>query len=471
MTMGVEAAPAERLPSALLPWWESAWCLGLIVFATALPLFYPPVPPLVDLLGHMGRYRVELDLGRSPWLQHYYDYHWAAIGNLGVDLLVIPLGKLIGLEPAVKLIVLMIPPLTAAGFFWVAREVHGRVPPTAFLALPFISGYPFMFGFVNFALSVALAFLAFGLWLRLGRLERTKLRGWLFAPISLLIFFCHTYGWGLLGLMCFSADAVRLHDRGRTWWRAGLEAAMHTSVMALPLLAMLLWRGEAHGGETVDWFNWKVKWRWIYSALRDRWKWLDIGSLVVPALVFLYAIFSRKLELSRNLAFSAIVLAAAFTFLPRIVFGSAYADMRLVPYLMAVGLLAIRFRGPPARTTAQVLAVDRAAVLRDANGRQHHQPQNGRGRSVRQAPGDRPYAARGAGDQPRRNDLPGILAAAAQRAPGGNGDRPPRRLLQRSVVARRASTCSTSNIVLPAIMPPIRRSWCARTAASTRCTA
>jgi hypothetical protein len=120
---------------------------------------------------------------------------------------------------------------------------------------------------------------------------------------------------------------------------------------------MLIWRGEAHGGQTVDWFNWKVKWRWITSALRDRWKWFDVGSLIVPALVFLYAVFSRKLELSRNLAFSAIVLAVSFAILPRIIFGSAYADMRLVPYLMAVGLLAIRFRGPPARTTAQVLAV------------------------------------------------------------------------------------------------------------------
>jgi len=355
--MGDKAAPADRLPSEPGPWWESPLCLGLVVFATALPLLYPPVPPLVDLLGHMGRYRVELDLAHSPWLQRYFDYHWAAIGNLGVDLLVIPLGKLIGLEPAVKLIVLMIPPLTAAGFFWVAREVHGRVPPTVFLALPFIYGYPFLFGFVNFTLSVALAFLAFGLWLRLGRLERTWLRSWLFIPISLIVFFCHTYGWGLLGLMCFSADAVRLHDRGRSWWRAGIEAALHTSVMALPLLAMLIWRGEAHGGQTIDWFNWKVKWRWIYSALRDRWKWFDIGSLVVPALIFVYALFSRKLELSRNLAFSAIVLAVSFVLLPRIIFGSAYADMRLVPYLMAVGLIAIRFRGPPARTTAQVLAV------------------------------------------------------------------------------------------------------------------
>src|SRR5207245_9302090 len=52
-----------------------------------------------------------------------------------------------------------------------------------------------------------------------------------------------------------------------------------------------------------------------------------------------------------------IVLAISFVLLPRIIFGSAYADMRLVPYLMAVVLLAIRFRGAPDRRTAQVLAV------------------------------------------------------------------------------------------------------------------
>lgn len=353
--MGVEAIPVE-VAEKVRPWWESRACLALVVFATMLPLIYPPIPPLVDLFGHMGRYRVELDLHHSPWLKQYYDYHWAAIGNLGVDLLIIPLGKLLGLEAAVKLIVLAIPPLTAIGMLWVARELHRHIPPTAFFALPFIYGYPFLFGFVNYALSVALAFLAFGLWLRLGRLDRTTLRSWLFVPISVAIFFCHTYGWGLLGLMCFSADAVRLHDRGRTWWRAGLEAALHTSVMALPLLIMLGWRSETHGGETSDWFNWNVKWRWIYSALRDRWKWVDIGSLIAPGLVFVYALVSRKLTLSRNLAFSAIVLAVSFVFLPRIIFGSAYADMRLVPYLMAVGLLAIRFRGALNRRTAQVLA-------------------------------------------------------------------------------------------------------------------
>jgi hypothetical protein len=356
--MAMRADPSTVMKAR--PWWESRAFLALVVVATMLPLIYPPIPPLVDLFGHMGRYRVELDLNRSPWLQQYFNYHWAAIGNLGVDLLVLLLGPVMGLEPAVKLIVLLIPPLTAIGFLWVAREVHGRVPPTAFFALPFIYGYPFLFGFVNFALSVAFAFLAFGLWLRLGRLDRTVVREWVFVPISLGVFFTHTYGWGLLGLMCFSAEAVRLHDRGRTWWHAGLEAALRTSVMALPILVMLIWRSETHGGQTFGWFEWKMKWRWIYSALRDRWKWFDIASLVVPVFVFLYAILNRifghTLSLSRNLVFSAMVLAVAFIVLPRIVFGSAYADMRLVPYLMAVGLLAIRFRGSQTGVTAQVLA-------------------------------------------------------------------------------------------------------------------
>ena len=353
--MGVHGA--KETTNEARPWWESRLCLTLVVFATMLPLIYPPIPPLVDLFGHMGRYRVMLDIGHSPWLQQYYGYHSAPIGNLGVDMLVWLLGRVIGLEPAVKLIILAIPPLTAIGFLWVAREVHGRVPPTAFFALPFIYGYPFLFGFVNFALSIALAFLAFGLWLRLGRLGRTALRGALFGPISVVLFFAHTYGWGLLGLLCFSADAVRLHDRGRSWWRAGAEAALHTSVMALPLLILFVWRGEVHSSGTGDWFNWRVKWEWIYTALRDRWGQFDRASLAFVVVIFVAALFSRALTLSRNLAFSAIVLAICFALLPRIIFDSAYADMRLVPYLMAVGLLAIRFRGPPDRRTAQLLAV------------------------------------------------------------------------------------------------------------------
>ena len=322
-----------------------------------VPLIYPPVPPLVDLLGHMGRYRVQLDLGSSPWLQQYYDYHWAAIGNLGVDLLIEPLAPIFGLELAVKLIVLAIPPMTVAGFLWVAREVHNRIPPTALFALPFAYGHPFLFGFTNFALSMALAFLAFGLWLRLGRLGRTRLRAMLFVPISLVIFFAHTFGWGTLGLLAFSADAVRQHDRGETWLKAAFKAALNASVMALPLVVMLAWRIDVRGGLTGDWFNLEAKFDYLVMALRDRWRVFDVVSLLLVTGVLVEALRNPRLGFSRNLAFSALVLISVFVLLPRIIFGSAYADMRLVPYMIAVAVLAIRFRHATHRPTAQLLAI------------------------------------------------------------------------------------------------------------------
>ena len=339
------------------PWWETRWFVALVVLLAAAPLVYPRVPPLVDLFGHMGRYRVELDLATSPWLKHYYGFHWAAIGNLGVDLLMVPLGKLLGLEPAVKLIVMVIPPLTVAGFLWVAREVHGRIPPTALFALPFVYSHPFMYGFVNYVLSIALAFLAFGLWLRLGRLEKLKLRAVLFVPISVAVFFCHTYGWGVLGLLCFSAEAVRQHDRGTNWFKAGVYAAAQAAVMILPVFIMLAWRSETHGGMIRGWFQWGHKWEYIEQSLRDRWRTFDRASLAVTGGVLLFALVHPRLTFSRNLLFSAFVLLIGYILIPRTIFGSTYADMRLAPYVIAVALLSIRFKNDGQPRFAAALAV------------------------------------------------------------------------------------------------------------------
>jgi hypothetical protein len=325
-------------------YWNARLFLVAMVIASTLPLLWPQVPPFTDLPGHMGRYKVQLDIDESASLAHFYQFDWSLIGNLGVDLLVIPLAAIFGLELAVKLIVISIPALTVAGFLWVAREVHGRVPPTAYFALPFAYGHPFIFGFVNFALSMAFAFLAFALWLRLARYERFRLRALLFVPISVLIWITHTFGWGMLGLMAFSAEAVRQHDNGRNYFSAAFYSGVHCLSLTAPLLLMLAWRSGGVGGVTADWFNWRLKFRWVLMALRDRWEIFDLAGLAIALLAMGEAIRNRKLEYSRNLAFSAIVLAIMFVILPRIVFGSAYADMRLVPYVFAVALIAIRAR-------------------------------------------------------------------------------------------------------------------------------
>jgi hypothetical protein len=324
-------------------WWNKRWLLAALVALAVVPLLWPTIPPLVDLPGHMGRYRVQLDYGDHAWLRDWYSFQWALIGNLGIDLLIEPLGRLIGLELAVKLIVMTIPALTVSGLLWIAREVHGRVPATALFALPIAYSYPFHFGFANFALSMALALNAFALWLRLGRLHRIGLRAAIFVPLSCLLWLCHTFGWGVLGVLAFSGELVRQRDLGHSWVKAWLRAVPHCLVLALPMVLMAAWRSGDHvTGYTGDWFNWRAKINWVTMILRDRWMAFDIASVAVFYLILFKGVRDPNIQYSRNLTLSALFLLAVYLLLPRIVFGSAYADMRLAPYMAGIALIAIR---------------------------------------------------------------------------------------------------------------------------------
>ncbi len=331
-------------------WWQTRLFVALAALASMVPLLRPAIPPLVDLPGHMGRYRVQLDGATYPWLANWYDFHWSLIGNLGIDLLVVPLAPVFGLELAVKLIVMAIPPLIVGGLLWIAREVHGRIPPTALFALPIAYCYPVQFGFVNFALAMGLALNLFALWLRLGRLGRLRFRAALFVPLSCLLWLCHTFGWGVLGVLAFSAEMIRQHDkmagRGvRHWADAWIRAGLGCLPLALPLVLMAVWRSGDHvTGQTFDWFDWRNKFGWMAMILRDRWLAFDIASAMVIYLILVRGLRDRSIEYSRNLALSALFLMAVFLLLPRVVFGSAYADMRLAPFALGIAVIALRPR-------------------------------------------------------------------------------------------------------------------------------
>ncbi len=335
-------------PREARAWWEGRAYALILILLSAVPLVWPPVPPLVDLLGHMGRYRVQLDLATSPWLGQYFGFHWGIIANLGVDLLMQALGPVLGLEPAAKLIVMLIPPLTVAGLIGIVRETHGRVPATAGFALPLAWGYPFQFGFVNFALSMALAFCAFALWLRLGRLGWRRLRVVLFVPIGLVIWIAHIFGWGVLGLCVFSAELVGHRRRGdalpHAVWRAGLACWP----LWPPVLPMVAWREQA-SGITGDWFTWTVKLAWMASIFRERFRAWDLAGAIGLYTLALTALFERRFRFDPVLGLAGLVLAATFVLLPRILLGSAYADMRLMPTTAAFVVLAIIPAGFPMR--------------------------------------------------------------------------------------------------------------------------
>ena len=89
------------------PWWETRGFVIALMVLAILPLVVPDVPPMVDLPGHMGRYRIAL--GGSPLLDRYYSFHWLLSGNVGGDLVMVPLSRLLGVEVATKLVVMAIP--------------------------------------------------------------------------------------------------------------------------------------------------------------------------------------------------------------------------------------------------------------------------------------------------------------------------------------------------------------------------
>jgi hypothetical protein len=346
-------------------WWESPWSVLLLALLAAVPLLYPPLPPLLDLPSHMGRYRIQLEHDTWATFREYYRFTWAPIGNLGIDLLVYPLAPILGLETAVKLIVLAIPPLTVAGFLLTAREIHGRIPPTALFALPLAYNFPLYYGFVNFSLAMALAFLAFLLWLRLGRTGRLRTRAFVFVPLSLLLWLCHTFGWAFLGVLAFAAEFVRHEGSMRNWHKPGWRAALACLPLAPPAVGLIAWRlaRVTEGSVTNGWFFWQVKAGYLLQLLRDRWYGFDVASAAVLALVALYALDSRKLSFDRILAHAAAILLVCYVAMPSRIFGAAFADMRLLPYLCAVTLLAIRPLPEAGARFAKTLALAGLAFL------------------------------------------------------------------------------------------------------------
>ncbi|WP_299428434.1 hypothetical protein [Sphingomonas bacterium] len=329
--------------------------MALAAVALALvPLLYPAIPPLTDVPGHIGGYRILAEAGVGPLAQHYA-VHRAAIGNLGVEGLVLALHPLLDVEAATHLIVALIPALAVAAMLWLGREAHGRVPASAGFALPLAYALPFQLGFVNFTLAAALAMAGLALWIRLARTRPDWVRIAAFVPIAGLVWLCHSFGWAMLGLFVLAAEWVIRGRRGEVGWQRIAFALLACAPMAWPqLLAMA--GGVPMAGDTGDWFDLAAKAQWVASLLRERWKIYDVACVIALALVLWTAIRSPRMRFDPLLGVPALLGLIAFLVTPRLFAGGAYVDMRMLPYAVALALLTIRADGDIARRLALLSA-------------------------------------------------------------------------------------------------------------------
>lgn len=321
--------------------WRANIAATLLVLATTLPVLFLKAPPLVDVLGHIGRYTLQTGLASDPWVQTWYAFEWQVIGNLGADLLVEATHETLGVMGAARLAVVLVPLLAATGVVLLSRRIHGRVTPFAVAALSLVYALPFSWGFLNFSLAMASALLAFALWLRLGA---STLRLAIFVPVSLGLWLCHTFGWAFLGILSAGESLARQDRKASSFLGRLTGTARDCAPLLAPLVPMLLWRSTATGAGIEGWFDWSQKLQWLLSIQRLEWKAADLASAAI-LLALPWAALHRSFRLDPRIAVPAAIASAAFLLLPKQIFGSVYADMRLVPYAVLVALLAVRDAG------------------------------------------------------------------------------------------------------------------------------
>lgn len=353
---------AQPFGQGLIDWLRSSpyTLIAALAVLASLPTLIPPVLPLTDLGGHLGRFAVQLDGGRDPHLAAWYSFSWRLLPNLGTDILVQALAPLLGLEPAVRAIVTATVFLQAFGILAISRVLHGRITPFALFALPFIYAHSFLYGFLNYTLALGLLWCSLALWIALS--EDARPRWAVFAIVATIIWVCHLVGWALLCIAAGSQELTRQWDQKRALVPAIVASVPPLSCLLVPWLVKLLtFQPSSGSGKSEGFFLMSNKLDELLQVFRDRWHALDLASLVLIVVLIVASWLTRWTRLNKGMTLAAAITAICVIVVPQRLLGSFFADQRLVEPALLFAVLAIGLSGrAPARLSRALLF---AAVL------------------------------------------------------------------------------------------------------------
>lgn len=315
------------------------WLAGLLAFGL-LPYVVASVPDAADYPNHLARHQVLVAAGLADNLNRDFIVAWRWIGNLGVDLPVLALAPLLGVELATRAVAALIAPVMVIGILMLSRAAHGRLTASAALALPFAFALPFLYGFLNFCLSVGLALIVAACWIRAERRSGWSAAG--FALAAVVVWTAHIMGWLILLTLVAGAELASLRSL-----RAVPGRILRAAPLLLPALPLLLWRGQGAG--PLFWYAPHLlaqKAMNFVTVLKGVWMPLDLAMTAAVGTASLLALaWAGKRRLEPRLALGGGLLVLATLLGPSTALGSWGADLRLAPYAVMVCIMAI---GPAA---------------------------------------------------------------------------------------------------------------------------
>jgi hypothetical protein len=356
----VTATLAPKSSGALRVW----GAFVLLMVLVTLPLFSTVLPPLFDYPNHLARMHILSEGGNA-----FYAVRWGPLPNLAQDLIVPPLARLMSLETASKLFLVMIFGLIAGGTIWLNRVATGVWRLWPLLGFLLLYNRTFLWGFVNYLFGVGVALGSTALWLALER-RRWWLRVLVSSLLALVCYFSHIAAFGFYALVILGIElsSALSEIRARRWRVLGRRIAVAGGQFVIPASLFLgAWRQKAAGA-----ISYTELWRkadLLFSVFDNYNRTFDIFCFALFLGLIGWLASTKRLHLVPRLGWAIGVAFVAYLLLPSQMYGGSGADHRLPTalFLLLIASSAPRFPGRPVTvaigTIAAAVLVVRMAVI------------------------------------------------------------------------------------------------------------
>ena len=326
---------------------------ALLALASLLPTLLTPIPAMGDYLNHLARMYLLSEMSTIK-ANPYYEAAWAFYPNLAMDLMVPRIARLIGAENATRLFLLFSQLLIIGGALALEWVVKRRVHLAGFAALLFLYCLPFTWGFVNFECSLGIALWGIAAYLCAAE-QPAPVRFVVNTAFVLVLFTAHFFSLGIYGATLGLYESWRAFDRKVTCG----DAALRLVTLAIPVVALLvvmrLTAGSVGSEGTFWYFNYKLLWPFF---IMNGYSMAISGASAIVLMVALYvAARFGMLKLQPAGIWVATGFALLYLTIPPRLFGTAFADIRVLPAAALILPAFCSLSLPSRRWTMAALAI------------------------------------------------------------------------------------------------------------------
>jgi hypothetical protein len=314
----------------------------LLLFAacfvvSAIPILLVDTLPLVDYPNHLARMHIIAAYDSAPALRQFYALDWHPVPNLAMDLIVPSFARIMPLERAGKLFILVTFLLITGGTAALHRCLFRRWSAWPLLAFLLLYNRSLLWGFGNFLFGVGLALAAFALWVGL-RDRAAALRVAAAVVLAPAVFFAHFFAFGAYALLIASYELARLRQKPRPSAAVGYrDLGLAAVPFILPVAIFLVTRHAGDAG-VVSWSRFFRKFDLLFNIVDNYVTWFDIVTLVLLVGLFIGGAWRRQIAMSKVMVLPLLILCLAQIAMPNRVFGAAGVDHRM-PLVLALVLI------------------------------------------------------------------------------------------------------------------------------------